>query len=259
MWEEILDKVEDSRDLRNFCKAWKYPDWDKRLHRTKQCWLFDQVKFHLKDYRIKYFKLVTLLKWYADIIDFRFFKVFPLIFYYIPTKSQILLCRLVCKRWQNAIDNFLENNSSRRPHPSDDICSRLAIQTKFLHSRGLLHTRISTDKISSILSTPKETFSISGRNPIIGRSVYLNLPDNQRSLLLAGEFLKVVGHHIWDIRLEIRENSPLEFFVCLERQLKYLPNLKRLEIFGIIPVKLDDFDTNLKILNLPRLNFLETL
>ncbi len=43
MWEAILDRVDDSKDLQSFCKAWKFPDFYTILHRTKQSWLIDQV------------------------------------------------------------------------------------------------------------------------------------------------------------------------------------------------------------------------
>ncbi len=42
MWEEILDRLEDSKDLQNFCRA--FPDFETILHQTKQSWLIDLVK-----------------------------------------------------------------------------------------------------------------------------------------------------------------------------------------------------------------------
>ncbi len=112
----------------------------------------------------------------------------------------------------------------------------------------------------------EEIFPITLKNPIVGRSVNFNLPDNQHNQA-AIEFLSKVGHQIWDFRLEIHEDSPLKFFECLKRHLKFLPNLKRLNISGETTLVIEntvirntqEFYENKQNLNLPRLPSLETL
>jgi len=79
--------------------------------------------------------------------------------------------------------------------------------------------------------------------------------------------LSKVGHHIWDFRLEINEDSPLKFFEYFKTYLKYLPNLKRLNVSGETTLVIEstviqntqEFYGYKETLNLPQLQFLETL
>jgi len=69
MWEAILDRLDDSKDLQNFCKAWKFPDFYTVLHRTKQSWLIDQVRTlaYIKNYKKNWIKISINILYFVGI------------------------------------------------------------------------------------------------------------------------------------------------------------------------------------------------
>ncbi len=188
-------------------------------------------------------------------------------FPFIPTQSKILVCRLVCKRWRNGVDNFLESNSSRRPVYNMDTPQhkRLGIQTIILKDRGLLRSLFTLEKIRQI---PEKVFPFPIKNPIVGRSIEFSLKfvvDEKYSSAL--EFFCNFGHHIWDVYLLVSSRDPLKLFQLLKKTLEYLPNLKRLKLCfsGETNRRRLDFAVSefyyehKHTMNLPPLPFLETL
>lgn len=232
VWEYILDKVEKSQDIQNFCKA--YPNWDRILHRTKQAWLFDQV--------------------------------FPCLFVYL-SKDDTLNCRITCKRWLLAVDNFLENNQVRRPllpaQQQQGPFLRLRTLSTWLLRNHLLQNEITPLK-ADIFEREAQQCYPRDRNPILGRSAIFKFePECAHST----NFLTKFGKHIWFLRIESRQNGASWLFWRLVEILPLVPNLKKLEVVirpvgapsGLIPSYMEELEEQWKQNHLPPLHHLESL
>ncbi len=195
----------------------------------------------------------------------------PHIFKYLE-KTEIFNLRLACKRWNIAVDTFLENHPSVRPYDvlgdQQNINCSLT-NTSIYRFQDYLYTYNNLQAFTSFQRKAEDH----PRNPFLGRSVSLVPKENvyleiSRYFSQAIRFFNMYGEHIWYVTFAnftcMFLQTPLEFYKGFRECLVNLPNLKSLEL-EVINISKGDDVKNMELVKylesnpLPSLSHLESL
>ncbi len=148
------------------------------------------------------------------------------------TRKDILNCRLVCRRWNFAVEHLFEietavmQDFSDISNPRQDL-GYLGLQ-RYLGHYDMLPEEVTPTKMAKFL---KEFGNCVG-NPIFGKYLEITIPGaSKRDRRLIKRFLKTFGHHIYFVDANCkRETHPQVFIDLLLDLVEYMPNLKHIGI-----------------------------
>lgn len=216
LWRAVFDKVEDSLDLLNV--MYSTNEWYEMLADQRKFFLFPEV-------------LKILDKRYTLNLD-DFAKVAP----------GILQCRLVCRSWNQAIQNYLnfhpkhlymdkvEDYEGHNRHPFQEFGTA---------HHNIVYAFINPERINSFLQKFEWTHS-SKQNPFLMRRV--TFTDQFQGTEYCHQLhtslthlLKKFGRHIFRLSISLEYAHVQVYYQLLQSWLSLTPNLKVLELSFVRP------------------------
>lgn len=160
-------------------------------------------------------------------------------------QSDVLNCRLICKRWKYGVDHFLEDNPISCPVSGDDPTGKIerchTELKKYIIDGSLLYKKFTPNDLEKLLVDAANRMT----NPIPGRFVNITF-STQDTSKLNDRFLETFGRHIYFLQIDFGGTfDPLIAIAKLIHFLKLVPNLKGL-IVKKRHLNLDDLLVGLK-------------
>lgn len=149
-------------------------------------------------------------------------------------RKDVLNCRLVCKKWNKALDKLYESRTiplrtlCTEADDKDEVCGSLGFQ-RVLGNYGFLADEMKPDRMAEIVNHP----GILSGSPIFARYVEFTLPyetDEENEAI--GRFFQKFGEHVYYVDVHCNPENGLELFGDLLHQfLQFTPNLKHLGVW----------------------------